>query len=426
MKRLLLALALLVAIGAAGFTALAWRPAADPIDPAKRPDFIPAQVTKGAQLALMGDCAVCHTKPDGKPYAGGAPLPTPFGIIYATNITPDPDTGIGRWSEDAFRRAMRDGVDREGDHLYPAFPYDHFTKLTDEDIGALYAFLMTREPVRQETPRNDLPFPLSFRPVLAGWKLLFLDKGPVQPAAGKDAEWNRGAYLAEALAHCGACHTPRNRLGAVERDKPFAGGSAEGWHAPALNAQAPAPVPWTPDRLFTYLRSGQEERHGAAAGPMAPVAHNLARAPEADVRAIAAYVGSFAGPATPDHMKKAEDRVASAGHPPDTASEGGAIYAAACATCHRGGQALASGGVPLAFSSAVTGPDPRNLIHIVLDGVHPTGSDAGPIMPGFATVLTDRQITALAAYLRGTFGNGPDWSDVEATARRIRQGKETS
>ncbi|WP_448206774.1 c-type cytochrome [Azospirillum sp. sgz302134] len=415
MRRFLLGLLLLVVVGVVGFAALAWRPSIDPIDSAASPPADPARVAKGAQLALIGDCVVCHTKPDGKPYSGGAPLPTPFGTIYATNITPDPETGIGRWSEAAFRRAMREGVDREGDHLYPAFPYDHFTRMTDEDIGAVYAFLMTREPVRQEAPRNQLPFPLGFRPLLAGWKLLFLDKGPVPPAAGQGEDWNRGAYLAEAVAHCGACHSPRNRLGAEERDKTYSGGSVEGWHAPALNRNSTAPVPWTADRVFAYLR-GVDSRHGAAAGPMAPVSHNLARAPEADVRAIAAYIGSMA----PAGREPAPPASSASG------GEGGAIYAAACASCHNDGGPVTARGVPLALSSAVTGPDPRNLIHIVLDGIHPRQSEPGAIMPGFADVMTDSQIAALATYLRGSFVNGPAWSDIEGTVRRIRQGKETS
>lgn len=428
-KRVLLWFLVLVAAGLAGFAALAWRPALDPIDPAAMPKADPARIAKGAQLALIGDCVVCHTRPDGKPYAGGAPLPTPFGTIYATNITPDPDTGIGRWSEDAFRRAMREGLDREGRHLYPAFPYDHFTRMTDADIGAVYAFLMTREPVRQESPPNRLPFPLGFRPLLAGWKLLFLDKGPmVQQTAGKDEAWNRGAYLAEAVAHCGACHSPRNRLGAEQRDKAYDGGSVEGWHAPALNRNATAPVPWTADRVFAYLR-GADPQNGAAAGPMAPVTHNLARAPEADVRAIAAYIGSMAPAGRPPP----------ASQPPSPApAEGGAgaaIYAAACAACHQegrqGGEAVTARGVPLALSSAVTGPDPRNLIHIVLNGLHPPPGEAGAIMPGFAGTMTDRQIADLAAYLRSAFANRPaegepGWGDVEETVRRIRQGKETS
>src|SRR4051812_18556429 len=215
--RVLLGLAAVVVLGGGAFLALAWRPAIDPVEPPERASFDPARVTKGAELAAVGDCGRCHTVEGGAAYAGGYPLATPFGTIYATNITPDPETGIGRWSEAAFRRAMREGVDREGRHLYPAFPYDHFTLLTDDDDNALYAYFMTREPVRARTPANDIPFPLNLRVAIAGWKLLFFKPGPYQPDMAKSEAWNHGAYLAEGLAHCGACHTPRNGLGAEKK-----------------------------------------------------------------------------------------------------------------------------------------------------------------------------------------------------------------
>jgi len=196
-------------------------------------DFPRELVAKGAELAAVGNCVTCHTASDGKPYAGGYPLQTPFGIVYATNITPDTETGIGRWSQDAFARAMREGVDREGRHLYPAFPYDHFTKTTDEDIRALYASVMTREPVRAHTPANTVSIP---RPLVALWKAMCFEPGVYRADPARDPRWNRGAYLAEGLAHCGACHTPRNRLGAEKKRESYAGGEVGGWHAPALNA----------------------------------------------------------------------------------------------------------------------------------------------------------------------------------------------
>jgi mono/diheme cytochrome c family protein len=224
-----------------GFVAFAWRSAIDPIAPQSQ-NFSPEMVARGEKIAMLGDCNICHTAPGGRALAGGLALPTPFGTIYSTNITPDADTGIGRWSEDAFRRAMREGVDREGRQLYPAFPYDHFTLATDEDIAALYAYAMTRDPVRAVAPADDLAFPFNIRPLLAGWKLLFLRQGPYRPDAGQSAAWNRGAYLVEGLAHCGACHAPRNALGAERKRDGFGGGDAEGWNAYALNQASPAPV----------------------------------------------------------------------------------------------------------------------------------------------------------------------------------------
>src|SRR5262245_48807463 len=223
-----------------GVVAFVHQPAIAPIDVPRRETFAPDLVRHGAELAAVGDCNTCHTAPGGKAFAGGLALPTPFGTIYSTNITPDPDTGIGRWSEAAFQRAMREGVDRAGRHLYPVFPYDHFTLLTDADNKALYAFLMTREPLRATTPENDLRFPFNMRIALAGWKFLFLHKGPYQFDRSKSEAWNRGAYLVEGLGHCGACHTPRNALQAERRGENLAGGEAEGWTAYALNRASPA------------------------------------------------------------------------------------------------------------------------------------------------------------------------------------------
>jgi mono/diheme cytochrome c family protein len=203
------------------------------IDPATPPSPLALDqvlIARGAQLAALGNCATCHTADGGRPYAGGYPVKTPFGTVYGTNITPEPDTGIGRWSLAAFERAMREGLDRQGRHLYPAFPYDHFAKLTHDDIRALYAFLLTREPVRAEAPANSVIVP---RPFVAVWKAMYLRRAVFEPDPARDATWNRGAYLAEGLAHCGACHTPRNRLGAEELSEHFSGGEVDGWHAGA-------------------------------------------------------------------------------------------------------------------------------------------------------------------------------------------------
>jgi mono/diheme cytochrome c family protein len=224
--------------------AVAWRPAIPAIEPPAPQSFEANLVKRGRDLAAIGNCNDCHTVRGGKAFAGGLVVPTPFGAIYSSNITPDPETGIGRWSEAAFRRAMRSGVDRAGRHLYPTFPYDHFTNVTDEDDRALYAFLMTRQPVHAPARANELAFPLNQRFVVAGWKLLFLRRETYRPDSAQSAEWNRGAYLVEGLAHCGACHTPRNALGAERVSAPFSGGDVDNWHAYAINARSPSPLPW--------------------------------------------------------------------------------------------------------------------------------------------------------------------------------------
>jgi len=230
--------------GAAAAFAVTWQPAIAAIDPPAPQAFDAALVKRGRELAAIGNCNDCHTVRGGGSFAGGLPVPTPFGTIYSSNITPDAQTGIGRWSEAAFRRAMRSGVDRDGQHLYPTFPYDHFTNVSDEDDATLYAYLMTRPAVHAPARENALSFPLDQRFVIAGWKLLFLRRGSYQSDSSKSAEWNRGAYLVEGLAHCGSCHTPRNGFGAERPNAQFAGGDVDNWHAYAINAQSPAPVPW--------------------------------------------------------------------------------------------------------------------------------------------------------------------------------------
>src|SRR5579863_10530600 len=393
--------------GAVAAFAVAWRPAIDPINPPAPQSFDPALVKRGRDLAAIGNCSDCHTAPGGKNLAGGFAVPTPFGAIYSSNITPDPDTGIGRWSEAAFQRAMRSGVDRAGHHLYPTFPYDHFTNVNDEDDRALYAFLMTRAAVRAPERANDLAFPLNQRFVVAGWKLLFLKGGTYKADSSQSAEWNRGAYLVEGLAHCGACHTPRNALGAEKASASFAGGDVDNWHAYAINAQSPSPLPWTTDALFHYLRYGWDSDHGVARGPMAEVTANLSSVPESDVRAIAVYMASVFGArpkATPADLKSSPDNSA----PADNA--GASIYQAACATCHEADRPLPYSGIDLRLSTALSAPDPRNAANLILGGIRPVGGEHSPIMPGFANSMTDEQIVALLTYLRGRFSAKAAWS----------------
>jgi mono/diheme cytochrome c family protein len=289
---------------------------------------------------------------------------------------------------------------------------------------------MTREPVRAEAQANDLRFPFNLRPLLAGWNLLFLNTGPAQTDPAQSEAWNRGAYLVEAIGHCGACHTPRNWLGAENKSRAYDGGMAEGWHAPALNAKSPAPVPWTADDLFTYLRTGFVERHGVAAGPMAPVAQNMADVPEDDVRAIASYVASLMGEPTPERQQKAEKLIATAkqggsvtslASAPSTTDRTAMIYQGACAACHQGGGESYSQGIPLALSKVLTMPDPRNLIHIMFSGIHPPDGTKGHWMPGFAGALTNQQAADLAGYLRSQFTDQPPWNNVEDAVATVRR-----
>ena len=391
--------------------------------PAEASQFDSDLVDLGQSLAGIGACEVCHTSQGGAPFAGGRALPTPFGVIYSTNITPDERTGIGGWSESAFRRAMRQGVDRQGRHLFPAFPYDHFTKVSDEDIQAIYAFLMSREPVSFTAPDNELRFPFNVRMLLAGWKLLFFESGEFEPDPGRSEEWNRGAYLAEGLGHCGACHSPRNILGAVSRRNSYDGGDAEDWHAPALNANSPAPIPWDQIQLVNYLFDGWDAEHGIAAGPMAPVSNHLYDQSEDDIFALGAYFESWQRDSLTEIEKQSVvDRARSLdwesapGYLPDripgdaSTMNGMEVFRDQCANCHkRGGEQLP---VSLALTSTVNAPDPRNVIHIVFDGIRPTRGAMQRSMPGQGTSLADSDIVDLLKYLRWHFTDLPPWEGI--------------
>jgi len=417
-------LAALFVVGGFGVVAFVWWPAIAAIAPPARRSFDDAAIRRGRDLAAIGNCSSCHSLRGGKAFAGGLPVPTPFGAIFSTNITPDVDSGIGGWSEAAFRRAMRSGVDRDGRHLYPTFPYDHFTDVTDDDDGALYAYLMTRDPVYAPARQNLVSFPFDQRWLIAGWKLLFLRQGHDRSDPTRSAEWNRGAYLVEGLAHCGACHTPRNALGAERKDATFAGGDVDNWQAYALNSQSPAQVGWGKAALSAYLREGFHPDHGTARGPMAEVVRNLATVPAADVQAIAAYMADIFGPRSPDAPPQPRRQdvtvaIADAGRLPG--DSGTAIYTAACATCHESGRPLPYGGINLARSTALSAPQPTNLANIVLAGVRPVEGEHSPIMPGFADSMDDRQVAALLSYLRTRFGKGPPWANVDQSIRDARR-----
>ena len=428
-RRLVISSALaVVLLAGAGFAALAWHPriaAAAVPDPG---NFEPALVRRGATLAALGNCAGCHSAPGRPAFSGGLPVETPFGAIYASNLTPDAETGIGRWSEAAFRRAMRDGVDRDGRNLYPAFPYNHYTAVTDEDDGALYAYLMTRLPARAATPAPSLPFPLNVRAVMAGWNLLFFRPGAYAPDPQHDADWNRGAYLVEGLGHCGACHTPHGALGQEEAGRRLAGGVAEGWNAYALNAASPAPVHWTVDALAFYLRHGWQAVHGVSRGPMTLVTANLGSVPEAEARAMAVYLVSLMGHPVSDETSAPQALLPA---PPASAGSqiavtaaaddpGAALYAGACASCHASGRPVPYGGLQLGLSSALHAPDPSNVVTVTLHGLAAPPGQPGAIMPGFAGALDDAQLTALLAYLRGTIAHEAPWPDLAATVTAAR------
>lgn len=408
-------------------TVMPWRSAIAPVAPPEPGFYSAATIERGRLVAAAGDCAVCHTAPNGAKNAGGLPLETPFGTIYSTNITPDVDTGIGNWSYAAFERAMREGVHRDGRRLYPAFPYTAFAKISEGDMRALYAYLMSAEPVHAPAPKTELAFPFSLRPLMAGWNLLFHRNEPFQPDPSRSVQWNRGAYLAEGLGHCSACHSPRNAFGAEKGGRAYlTGGEAEGWEAPALTSLSRAPIPWTEEDLFQYLRTGYSSRHGAAAGPMAPVVEELAQLPESDVRAIAHYVASFNAPppdaATLDRQARVlEQRSATLARTMTGPAD--RLYQSACAVCHQSDQGVPMFGAKpsLALNTNLHGDKPDNVIQAVLKGIPAPPSNALGDMPGFADSFDDRQVAELVHYLRARFApDKPAWQGVDEAVARIR------
>ncbi|RFU48918.1 molybdopterin cofactor-binding domain-containing protein [Paraburkholderia sp. DHOC27] len=413
--------------GAAGWlSALAFSPQPiAPITPPLASAFAPELVERGRLLASLGDCAVCHTAHNGVPNAGGRPLQTPFGTVYTTNITPDGETGIGTWSFEAFVRAMREGIHRDGRRLYPAFPYTSFKNVSTDDLQALYAYLMAQTPARSRPPETKLAFPYGVRPLMAAWNALFLKRNAFAEDATQSAQWNRGAYLVNGLGHCSACHTPRNAFGAEKTGADFLGGGlADGWQAPALTTLSNAPVPWTEDEFFSYLRYGHAPLHGVAAGPMAPVVSELAALPDTDIRAIATYLASL-NPAAPNanpHALAHEYEQASLSTP-STTSAGGRLFDGACAACHHmgGGPQLFGAHPSLALNTNLHSDTPDNLIRVILDGI---GSPARPelgTMPAYRDSFNDAQVSELVSYLRQQFAGGkPAWQDVQASVARIR------
>jgi nicotinate dehydrogenase subunit B len=340
----------------------------------------------------------------------------------STNITPDPETGIGAWSYPAFERSMREGIHRDGRHLYPAFPYPDFAKASEADLQALYAFLMAEPAVTATNQPSRLVFPLNFRPLMAAWNLLFHRPGTIAPDTTQSEAWNHGRTLVDGLGHCGACHTPRNFLGAEKAGAYLAGGAAEGWDAPALTSLSAAPVPWTEAELFAYLRTGASRHHGAAGGPMAPVVAELRALPDADIRAMATYLASLNDPVA-DADARATEILAATAPIPNTGSPAARLYEGACAVCHDPGRgaALLNAGTPLALTTDLHAAKPDNLLRVIIGGVEGDPRLSRAPMPAFGDALDDRRIAGLARHLRQRFApDKPAWDNIEETLTRLR------
>jgi mono/diheme cytochrome c family protein len=368
----------------------------------------PEQVARGAYLARAGNCAACHIDRGGAAFAGGKGIATPFGTVFASNLTPDARTGIGTWSAAQFWRAMHNGRSADGRLLYPAFPYPNFTEITRADADALFAFLRSQVPVTQVNRPHALRFPYDLQPSLAVWRALFFSPGVYEPVVERSMQWNRGAYLVRSLGHCAACHSPRNAFGATRGSLELSGGliPLQNWYAPSLASSAEAGVAdWSTADVAALLKTGLTPR-GAALGPMAEVVFRSTQyLNDADIAAMAEFLRSL--PQTPPHARPAiaVDKAVQA--------HGEALYKDHCAACHGANGEGGSGPdgvvyVPLAGNRKVLLDTPANLIHIVVNGGFPptTAGDPRPYgMPPFGPALKDEEIAVLASYVRSAWGN---------------------
>nr|WP_226898522.1 molybdopterin cofactor-binding domain-containing protein [Mangrovicoccus algicola] len=372
--------------------------------------FSAETIARGKQVFAAGDCAVCHTAEGGIANAGGRAMETPFGTVYSTNLTPDPETGLGLWSFAAFDRAMRKGISREGHNLYPAFPYTAFARIDGPDMQALYAYLQTLEPVAAPTPRAEMVAPVNLRPVNAVWNALFHDAAPFAADPAQSPEWNRGKYLVEGAGHCSACHSPRNLMGAeATGDKALSGAVIDGWYAPPLAGTASAARGWDEASLFAYLREGHAPGTAVASGPMGEVVDSLTALPDADIRAMAVYLADLAAPGTPPAPVPAQVEPV-----PDAASR---LFRAACSSCHEPGLAdtFTAAQVSLSRSAAIRAPTPEGLKTVIRDGIEAPLSLPLRDMPGFGGEFSEAQIGELAQYLRARYAPDlPAWSGAAA------------
>jgi mono/diheme cytochrome c family protein len=366
-----------------------------------------ALVAKGEYLAKAGDCIACHTDPGGALFAGGRPLPTPFGTIYSSNITPDPATGIGKWSADDFYKTMHEGRFPDGGILYPVMPYASYTKVTRADSDAIFAYLRSVPAANRRNRQHDLQFPYDNRQLILGWRTLYFNQGEYQPDAAKSAEWNRGAYLTDGLGHCAMCHSPINALGGTRESQAFHGGliPMQNWYAPSLTSNKEAGLgEWSIDEIVALLRTGVSTR-GAVYGPMAEVTFNsLQYLSDADLRAMAVYLKSLAAdspPATTSSVPAAETSL--------LMNFGQTVYEARCASCHAlDGRGMPPDYPPLASNPSIQMESAVNPIRMVLNGGFPPGTAGNPMpygMPPFAQSLSDDEVAAVVTYIRAAWGN---------------------
>ena len=382
-------------------------------------------IARGRYLTQAADCEVCHTREGGQPFAGGRTFNTPFGVLYSPNITADRETGIGTWSDADFVRAVHRGIAKNGEHLYPAFPYESYTLITDEDVLAIKAYLFSRPVVHAAPPPNGLGFPFNQRWLMGIWAAFYNPDTRFRPHEDRSPEWNRGAYLVEALGHCGDCHTPRNLAQAPDNRRKFAGTAISGWRAYNITPDPDSGIgSWSDGELAEYLRSGHAAGHGSAGGPMAEeVAASSSNLTAGDLHAIATYLRSIPAIRTHDlpsvNTEPASDSpklTQAAGDP-----RGRQIFEGACASCHGwSGVSLISSSATLTGSRAVNDPSAMNVVQIILAGERTRTPDGLVLMPAFGDAYSNTEIAAVANYVTARFGAAPSRLTANDVAR-LRQ-----
>jgi mono/diheme cytochrome c family protein len=377
-------------------------------------------VARGKYLTQAADCVVCHSVSGGQPYAGGLAIPTQFGVLYSPNITGDRETGIGAWTDAQFLRAMHEGVGHHGERLYPAFPYESYTLMTDSDVLAIKAYLLSLPAVRYAPPPTQLKFPFNQRWLMAFWSAFYNPNQRFQPHPDRSAPWNRGAYLVEGLEHCGDCHTPRNLAQALDNRQKFAGSLAEGWRAYNITADRASGVgAWSDAALATYLRDGHADGHGAAGGPMGEVVSAALRPlTPGDLAAVVTYLRSVPAvhssglPAPATEPASDIPRLMQSSFDP----RGKRIFAGACAGCHGwSGVSLLTSDATLTGDRAVNDASAVNVAQIVLAGGRRPGGAVG--MPSFGRAYSDAEIAAVANYVTARFGQAPSHLAAADVAR---------
>jgi mono/diheme cytochrome c family protein len=386
-------------------------------------------VERGAYLARAADCMACHTTQDGKAYAGGLGFKLPFGTLYSTNITPDKETGIGNYSDQDFLNAVHRGIREDGARLYPAMPYASYTYMTDADALAIKAYLFSLPPVRAPDPENTLTFPFNQRWAMIFWSAVFNRDHRFEPDSSKSPEWNRGAYVSEALAHCGECHTPRNLAFALDNRKKFAGAVAAGWRAYNISSDKTTGIGgWSDDDLVAYLATGHATGHGTASGPMGEaVDRSLSYLVPEDVRAVVAYLRTV--PATPSPDLPASPAPPA---PPSHKQGGGAqeargkmVFEGACVSCHGWtGESPLSPFATIAGARAVNDPTAINVAEIVIHGTRRHHPPDAISMPAFGDAYSDIEIAAVANYVTARFGSKPSQLTAQDVANLRQQASE--